>query len=81
MIEVKQNDIEDKQNDNDDRTIWRSCCFEINKQYSLFFSKLLISLLVIALCSYQLVVLADCQYQSLYSSLLSTVITFWLSKK
>ncbi len=78
MIEVKQNDND---NDNDDRIVWRSCCFEIDKQYSLFFAKLIISLLIICLCSYQLIVLADCQYQSLYSSLLSSIIVFWLGKK
>ena len=59
----------------------RSCCFDLHQESSLFFAKLTISICVIGLCGYQLITLQDCQYQSLYSSLLSSVITFWLSKK
>jgi len=66
-------DIEEKR--------WKSCCFDIHQESSLFFAKMIISLSVISLCSYQLITLQDCEYQSLYSSLLSTIITFWLSKK
>lgn len=60
---------------------WRSCCFDLHQESSLFFAKVSVSLLVITLCGYQLITLKDCNYQSLYSSLLSSVITFWLSKK
>ena len=60
---------------------WKSCCFSLHQESSLFFAKLAVSLLVIILCSYQLISLKDCNYQSLYSSLMSSVITFWLSKK
>jgi len=75
QVEDKKLDleIEDKR--------WRSCCFELHSESSLFFAKLSVSMVVITLCSYQLVTLRDCNYQSLYSSLLSSVITFWLSKK
>lgn len=66
-------EIEDKK--------WRSCCFELHSESSLFFAKLMVSMSVIALCSYQLITLSDCSYQSLYSSLLSSVITFWLNRK
>jgi hypothetical protein len=59
---------------------WKSCCFELHRESSLFFAKLFISFCIILLCSYQLITLKDCNYQSLYSSLLSSVITFWLSK-
>ena len=60
---------------------WRSCCFELHQESSLFFAKLSVSILVISLCSFQLIMLEGCNYQSLYSSILSSVITFWLSKK
>ena len=60
---------------------WESCCFTLHKESSLFFAKLSVSILVIGLCSFQLINLTGCNYQSLYSSLLSGVITFWLSKK
>ena len=60
---------------------WRSCCFDIHSESSMFFAKFAISTMTIALCSYQLITQVECTYQSLYSSLLSSVITFWLSKK
>lgn len=59
---------------------WKSCCFQIHSQSSVFFAKVGISISVMSLCAYQLITLKDCQYQSLYSSLLSSIITFWLSK-
>jgi hypothetical protein len=74
-IEVKKLDFEQEE------TRWKSCCFEIHSESSMFFAKITISTMTIALCSYQLIMLVDCSYQSLYSSLLSSVITFWLSKK
>jgi hypothetical protein len=73
LYEVKKSELEE--------TKWKSCCFEIHSESSLFFGKLFISFSVIILCSYQLITLKDCAYQSLYSSLLSTIITYWLSKK
>ena len=60
---------------------WRSCCFQLEPQSSMFFAKLWISTAIIALCSYQLIVLKECQFQSLYSSILSSVFTYWLSSK
>ena len=75
-------EIEDKKIDvelEDKR--WKSCCFDLHQESSLFFAKISVSVLVITLCGYQLITLKDCNYQSLYSSLLSSVITFWLSKK
>ena len=84
MLEEKTHlyDIENKKLEIEiEEKRWKSCCFDIHQESSLFFAKLCISLSVIALCAYQLITLSDCQYQSLYSSLLSSVITFWLSKK
>ena len=59
---------------------WKSCCFQLEPESSLFFGKITVSVLVMGLCGYQLITLRDCNYQSLYSSILSSVITFWLSK-
>ena len=67
------NEIEEQQ--------WKCCSFDLHPQSSLFFGKLLISCMVIILCAFQLITLRDCNYQSLYSSLLSSVITYWLSKR
>ena len=60
---------------------WKCCSFDLHPESSLFFGKLTVSCMVIGLCTYQLVNLKDCQYQSLYSSLLSSIITYWLSRK
>ena len=60
---------------------WKSCCFQLEPESSMFFSKLTVSILVIILCSYQLISLEGCNYQSLYSSILSSIITYWLSNK
>ena len=60
---------------------WKCCSFDLHPESSLFFGKLTVSCMVIGLCTYQLVSLKDCQYQSLYSSLLSSIITYWLSRK
>jgi hypothetical protein len=84
MIEEKAHlyEIENKKIDLEiEEKRWRSCCFDIHQESSLFFAKVTVSMSVVGLCGYQLIMLQDCQYQSLYSSLLSTIITFWLSKK
>ena len=58
---------------------WKSCCFQLHKESSLFFGKLAISIIVITLCSYQLVTNTDnCTVQIGYSSLLSLVVGSWL---
>ena len=60
---------------------WKCCSFDLHPESSLFFGKLTVSCMVIGLCTFQLISLKDCQYQSLYSSLLSSIITYWLSRK
>ena len=70
---VIRSDLEEKK--------WRSCCFEIHSESSQFFAKVAVSIGVMSLCSYQLIMLNDCSNQSLYSSLLSSIITFWLARK
>ena len=60
---------------------WKSCCFQLEPESSVFFAKLTVSCMVITLSCYQLITLKDCQYQSLYSSLLSSIITYWLSSR
>lgn len=66
-------EIEDQQ--------WKSCCFNLHKSSTLFFGKLSISLVIISLCGYQLIRDSNPSSQALYSSILSSVMTFWLSKK
>ena len=79
-IELKQIELEEKKFEMEEKK-WRSCCFDLHPESSMFFAKLTISCLTMALCSYQLIHNVDCSMQSLYSSILSSTITFWLSKK
>ena len=60
---------------------WRSCCFQLEPESSVFFCQTHCVLYGITLSGYQLITLRDCQYQSLYSSLLSSIITYWLSSR
>lgn len=57
---------------------YKSCCFTMKKDGALFVARVIISLSTMSLCSYQLINLKDCQYQSLYSGLLGLVIGHWL---
>lgn len=67
------------ENNIDNRKIIKSCCFQIDRSIFLILVKVFISVCVIGLSSYQLISLKECQFQSLYSSLLSGVIAYWLS--
>lgn len=78
IIEEKKLNIEEKKYNIQERS-WRSCCFQLEPQSSIFFAKLTISIMTIALCSYQLIAEVDCSSRSLFSSILSSVVTFWLS--
>ena len=73
-------EIEEKKAVLEDRR-WRSCCFDMHAESSMFFAKIIVSVMVIVLYGYQLITLTDCNYQSLYSSLISSVVTFWLVDK
>jgi hypothetical protein len=74
-LEIKQAeyDLEEKS--------WRSCCFQLEPKSSLFFAQLTISIMTIGLCTYQLIMEIDCSSRSLFSSILSSVIAFWLARK
>ena len=74
-IEVENKQLEYEHQDKQ----WRSCCFSLHKESSVFFGKLAISLITIALCAYQLVQNTNnCTAQIGYSSLLSLTVGTWL---
>jgi len=58
---------------------WRSYCFDLHSESAQFFAKLAISIMTISLCGYQLINETDCSSRSLFSSILSSVVTYWLS--
>ncbi len=57
---------------------WKSCCFTVERDSTVHFTKLFISVMVIGLCSYQLVHLTSCSDQHLYSALLGLNLGFWI---
>ena len=57
---------------------WKSFCFTLDSEASKFFAKLLISLVVVSLCFYQLVNVEDCGSQHMYSGLLGIILGAYL---
>jgi len=59
---------------------WKSCCFHLHPASTKFIGKLTVSLIIIGLCSYQLIEnIGNCTAQISYSSLLSLVVGSWLN--
>lgn len=75
---IKEIDIEEKRAIIEERR-WKSACFDLHPESAVFFAKLAISIMTIGLCGYQLVNEVDCSSRSLFSSILSSVVTYWLS--
>lgn len=76
---IHEHKLQDKRVEADiEQMRWRSCCFQLESESTKFFGKMLISLITMGVCSYQLIVLKDCQYQSLYSSLIGLVVGSYL---
>ena len=59
---------------NDDENHWDSCCLRIDKRAVLFFTQVLISLIIIFFCIYQLIVLPDCDTKTPFMGLLTLVV-------
>jgi hypothetical protein len=81
MEEDKKPDVELLIQDDEKKNpenIWRSLCFVIHPDATRFFAKLLISLIVIWLCAYQLINVADCGSQHMYSGLLGIILGAYL---
>jgi hypothetical protein len=76
QIEMENKEIEYKHDDSKD--VIKSCCFELRQSSLTFFGKLIISIGVLSLCSYQLIHLIDCSHQTLYSGILGIVIGAWI---
>ena len=53
---------------------WRSCCFSVDKNATVFISQLSVCILVISFCMYQLLHSKSCEKDSLYSGLLTLIL-------
>ena len=59
--------------------IWRSCCLEIDKRATLFFTQLGLTLILLCLCIIELVKQKNsCEDSAPYLALLATLIAYWL---
>jgi hypothetical protein len=59
------------------KVFWKSCCFELDRRAVSFFTQLLISLLIITFCLFQLHTLDKCDSTE-YLSLLTMVLGVWV---
>ena len=61
------------------KTYWKSCCCRLDSRSTIFFSQLLISLLIL-LFSIAMLFYAhgDCSTENVYIALLSSVLGYWL---
>ena len=55
--------------------LWRSCCLEMDSRALLFFSQLVISLIVLAFCIYEIVTSGDSQWAQMTATF---IIGVWL---
>jgi len=60
--------------DADENHLWKSCCFELDRHATVFFSQLIVCILVISFCMYQLLHSKSCETDQLYSSILTLVL-------
>lgn len=57
--------------------IWKSCCLTQDSNAVRFYSRIVITVMIIAFCMYQLIVLENCEAQSLYSGILMACVGIW----
>jgi hypothetical protein len=67
-----------EQNDNLERYIWKSGCFQADKRVIIFFSQFTICLMVISFSLYQLNKDDSCDHQQIYIGLLTMMVGIFL---
>ena len=60
------------------KNMWQSCCITLDKRATLFFSQLLISVIIVVFCVSMLVYNQDCATFSRYSPLITFMVGVWL---
>lgn len=74
--EVKPEEDLELQRTNSERKVnimWRSCCLELNRDFTIFFTKYLILIGLMIFFSFELHIAEDCNDKSLFQSLLLLV--------
>jgi len=75
--EVKPEEDLELQRSNSERKVnimWRSCCLELNRDFTIFFTKYIILISLMIFFSFELHISKDCNDKSLYQSLLLLVL-------
>ena len=57
---------------------FKSCCFELRRDFLILISKLIISVIILTLCSFQLITDKNSEIQTLYSGLIGIVLGSYL---
>jgi hypothetical protein len=57
-----------------DAVEWKSCCFNLDKDFVKFFVQVAISLMILSLSIYKLIIITDNDDKSLYVSLLTLIL-------
>ena len=61
-----------------DSGLWRTGCFILDRECTFFATRATFSLVVIFFCVFQLITKVDCNSQSLYIGVLTTIMGVWL---
>ena len=76
-MNIEQQNLEVQQTIKKDNE-WKSCCLTVDKNATIYFSQLAISIITIAFCIVQLTLSKSCERDSLYSGILTLVIGVYL---
>jgi len=75
---TKETILNQNENNNLERYIWKSGCFQADKRVVIFISQFLIGVMVISFCLYQLNKDSSCENQQIYIGLLTMMVGIFL---
>jgi hypothetical protein len=75
-VRPEEEDLELQRSNSERRVniMWRSCCLELNRDFTIFFTKYIILISLMIFFSFELHIAEDCNDKSLYQSLLLLVL-------
>lgn len=63
-----------------DRRTWRSCCLQMDRQFTMFIVQTLVGVGLLTFCAYRLTVEFDCDRNAPYWGLIGTICGFFFRK-
>jgi hypothetical protein len=75
-VRPEEEDLELQRSNSERRVniMWRSCCLELNRDFTIFFTKYIILISLMIFFSFELHIAKDCNDKQLYTSLLTLII-------